>query len=264
MRTAQLFPGVYLAVGDAYESNCVAFIRGPDALLIDALGSTADAEHLLDFVTNLLGKRVRLIVCTHYFSDHIAALRLFPEADILAHESYRQTAESEEFVSEQERAFFVEPSIVIADRLSIRWGDHTLNIFHNPGHTMSSLAIEVPEADLLFTGDTLVGNIVYLRYSTPELMAAALHRLQVMKTSRIISSHGVPRSRRSIDYAMLYLMRLGEHAASAFLNGTEAKLVELPIEKCLDPALEGTDFERTYHQRNLQTILERRLFAPPV
>jgi cyclase len=95
-------------------------------------------------------------------------------------------------------------------------------------------------------------------------MAAALHRLRSMRTSRVISSHGVPRSRRSIDYATLYLMRLGEHAASAFLNGTEDSLIGLPIEKCLDPAVEGTDFERTFHQRNLETILERRLFAPPV
>ena len=51
---------------------------------------------------------------------------------------------------------------------------------------MSTINVDIAEADLLMVGDTMVGNMVYLAYSTPEIFRHALARLQRRGRSRVI------------------------------------------------------------------------------
>src|SRR5262245_16211320 len=164
MRVNRIDDDLYLAIGQAYRSNSTIFISGGEALLVDGTGSRADAEKLQSFVEKELGKEVRFILCTHFFSDHLAALKYFPRATVIAHENYRSTLDSEMYRTEEERSFFEEPDILIRDGIKLRWGRFTLDLRHNPGHTPSTLLVDIREADLLMVGDTLVGNIVYLNY----------------------------------------------------------------------------------------------------
>lgn len=85
MRKEQLEPDIYVFVGEAYHANSTALMSGDEVLLIDGLASRQDAEELRSFIEDELKKQVRLILCTHYMSDHIAALKLFPKAQIIAH-----------------------------------------------------------------------------------------------------------------------------------------------------------------------------------
>jgi cyclase len=253
---------VYLLLGETYHSNSTAFIAQDEVLLIDAMGSRADAEKLKRWVESDLHKEVRFIVCTHYFCDHLAALNLFPRATVIAHKNYLETFHSELYCSEEEKKHFREPDILISDELQIRWGKRALDIFHNPGHTASTLAIDIKEADLLMVGDTLVGNIVYLAYSTPERLVSALERLQSRARSRVISSHGSIRSSTAISHAQFYLESLRGRATEARASSQgEHSLLQAALETCLPPGLDATPYEELYHERNLHTILERGLFA---
>jgi cyclase len=222
----------------------------------------ADAEALRKWVEDDLHKEVRFIVSTHYFTDHMAALNLFPRATVIAHKNYRETFDSEVYRPDEENAHFREPDVVISDQHRINWGSHTLDIFHNPGHTTSTLGIDVEQADLLIVGDTLVGNIVYLMYSNPERFIPALERLESKARNRVLSSHGTVRSSRAISYAQFYLMSLGEKAseARASLEG-EQSLLKTPLETCLPAGIEATAFEKIFHERNLHSVVDRRLFA---
>jgi cyclase len=254
---------LYLVVGDTYHSNSTVFVSEDGALLVDALGSRADAEALRDFVERELKREVRFIISTHYFSDHMAAFKLFPRATIIAHQDYLETFNAEKYRSEEEAGHFVEPDILISDGIKIRWGRYTLDVFHNPGHTTSTLAIDVSEADLLMVGDTLVGNIVYLYYSTPERQLEALERLQRRARGRLISSHGAIRSPAAIDNALFYLKRLRERTRQArSSNDGEPSLWKAPLESFLPTNVAPTPFEKIFHERNLQTVIERKLFAP--
>lgn len=264
VREQQIESDIYLFIGETYHSNSTAFVKGDEALLVDGMASRADAEGLRERVEVGLGKKVRFIVATHYFSDHLAALRLFPEAEIIAHRNYMHTFSTERFRTEEEEANFVEPTILISDELSMKWGRHTLEIFHNPGHTMSSLSIEVPEADLLMTGDNLVGNIAYFAYSTPEMARHALSRLKRRGRNRLISSHTGVRDSRALENAILYLDRLKTNAQSAWQDAGGDSVLRIPIESCLSPELKATPYEELYHRRNLESIVERRLPALPV
>ena len=232
MEIEHIASDLFIAVGKAYGANATVFLDGDDALLIDGMASITDALELRQLLDS---KRVRFIISTHYFSDHLAALKLFPEAEIIAHELYAHTFNSERFRTAEEAAHFVEPTILIGDRMTLRFGRFTLELFHNPGHTMSTLGIDVAQEDLLFTADTVVGNIVYLAYSTPSLLHSALDRLEARGRSRIIASHGGSQPASVIANARRYLMRLPE------IDSNE-----------LSP------FERIFHARNLQALSAAR------
>jgi glyoxylase-like metal-dependent hydrolase (beta-lactamase superfamily II) len=258
----QIEDDLYLFVGDTYHSNSTVFVAQDEVLLIDALASRDDAEKLKAWIEQELKKHVRLIVCTHYFCDHLAALNLFPRAKVVAHRDYLDTFNSELYCSPQEKTHFREPDILISDELRIRWGRRTLDIFHNPGHTPSTLAIDVKSSDLLIVGDTLVGNIVYLAYSTPERFVSALSRLKARARGRLISSHGDVRNGAAINNAQSYLQNLKVRVdeARACTEG-EQSLSKVSVESCLPPGIAGTAFEKIYHERNLRIVLERGFFA---
>jgi glyoxylase-like metal-dependent hydrolase (beta-lactamase superfamily II) len=254
---------MYLLIGETYESNSTLLIKGDQALLVDAMASRADAEKLQEFVERELKKDVRFVVCTHFFSDHLAALNLFPSAAVIAHEDYLITFNSELYRSKEEEAHFREPDILISDKMQLRWGRHTLDIFYNPGHTSSTLSIDIKEANLLLVGDTLVGNIVYLVYSTPQRFSFALERLKKRQRGHVISSHGKVRSSEAIGNAEHYLKRLAERTNKARASAPGGQsLLETPLESCLPEGVEATPFEKIFHQRNLRTIVERQLFTP--
>jgi cyclase len=242
MRVTTLAADVHVAIGNAYDSASFIFFRGDEALLVDTLGSRADAGELRQWIEGH-GKRVRLIVSTHYFSDHIAGHALFAGAEIVAHENYAGTWSTEKFRSDEELTHFVAPTITFHDRMTIRWGARTLELFHNPGHTASTIGVDVPSLDLLHVGDTIVGNIVYLAYGAPEALANAIDRARGRGRARVATSHGLPRHAVALDHAAHYLATFNRKVAA----GESA----IPLDDCLPRGVRGNDFETIFHQRNL-------------
>ena len=78
----------------------------------------------------------------------------------------------------------------------------------------------------------------------------------------MITSHQSVHSSKAIDNALIYMERLGEHVISARHSSTNRDAISnITLESCLSPGVEGTGFERIFHQRTLEAIIERRLFA---
>jgi cyclase len=254
--------GLYVLRGDAYDANATVLIGDGRAVLVDGMGSREDARALVAFVRGRVGLEVRFVIATHYFSDHMAALGSFPEASIVAHELYRHTFDAELHRTEEERGFFVKPTLLVRDGLVLDIGRFTLDIFHNPGHTMSTLGIEVPEADLLFAGDTVVGHLAYFAYSSPEIIEGALRRLKRRGRGRLLASHGGIVDPSALDRSLYYLRTLGEAVRDARGRAhPEEAIRRIPIEACLVPGLVATEFERLFHGRNLTSVVERDLYA---
>jgi cyclase len=265
LREQQIESDIYVFIGETYYSNSTAFVRGDEVLLVDGMASREDAEALRERIEVGLKKQVRFIIATHYFSDHLAALKLFPRAEIIAHRNYLHTFSTERYRTLEEEANFAEPTMLVSDALTMKWGRYTLEIFHNPGHTMSTLSIEVPEADLLMAGDNLVGNIAYFAYSTPDMAWQALNRLRRRGRSRLISSHTGLRDSEALGNAMFYLDSLKTEAQAAWrLGGEGDSVMRIPIDRCLRPELKASPYEELYHGRNLESIVDRRLLVSPV
>ncbi len=258
MRIERLEDDLLVAVGKQYESTTAIFLDGNRALLVDGMASREDGLELRRFVEEDLGKRVTLLVSTHYFSDHLAAWGLFPGVPIVAHRNYRQTFDGEAFRTEEEKGHFVEPTVLVDGELEIAWGRFHLDVFYNPGHTLCSLAVDVPEADLLLAGDTVVGNIVYLYYGNASLKKRALERLQARRRGKLLSSHTGVSDPVRLERALHYLAQLSNEAAKTRAEG--GLIREISLESCLPRDVAGTEFERLYHRRNLDLIAEGRVF----
>ena len=261
MEVITLAPDIHVAVGSAHLANSTVLVRGSEVLLIDGMGSRADAEELQRWIEVDLQKSVRFIVSSHYFSDHMAALALFPRAEVIAHALHLHTWSSERFRSAEEEQHFAPPSITFKDSMTMRWGMHTLELFHNPGHTMSTIGIDIPTADLLHGGDTIVGNMAYIAYSTPELMASAIDRLRRRNRRLVLTSHGPARDSIALSHAAAYIRTLAAKSARAFAAGGEENIRSIRLDDCLPAGVQGTAFENRFHLRNLETIAEKKFFA---
>ena len=263
MNVEVIEPDVHRVRGEAYDSAATVYVSGGDAVLVDGLASRADAEALKDLVEKGLGAQVRFILVTHYFSDHIAALGLFPEAQVVAHRAYRQTFDGERHRSDEERGFYRRPSLLVDGGIVLHWGRFTFDAFHNPGHTMSTLAVEVPEADVLHVGDTAVGHMAYFAYTSPDLLAEGLRSLSRRRRRRILASHGGVVDPGVLESALHYLDSLGRRTREARRSPRPDEAIRaIPLAECLPPGIVPTDFEEVFHQRNLADVVERHLYGP--
>lgn len=259
LKTQSLAPDVLVVTGGAYESNCTLFLHGRDVLMVDALGSRADAEALRRFVQDELHARVRLVVCTHGFSDHLAGLGVFPEALVVAHARFEDTFRAERFQSEEEAGFFRAPELRLAGPLHLTWGRHALEVFPNPGHTASTLNVDVPGMDLLFSADSAVGNMAYVAYGEPAAIDSALAVSEARGRSRVIQGHGGVVSPRTLGSARHYLRTLGTAVRDAQWEPERVRAIAL--DACLPEGVRGREFEAVFHRRNLDEALSRRLWA---
>ena len=110
--------------------------------------------------------------------------------------------------------------------------------------------------------DAVVGHTAYLGMSAPEVIDEAMVRLERRRRGRIIPGHIGMLPGRAFGDARRYLHRLGEAALRARLEDpSEGRIRDIRIEDCLPADIQPTSFERFWHDRNLDRIVERRLFA---
>ncbi|MBT2749198.1 MULTISPECIES: MBL fold metallo-hydrolase [unclassified Lysobacter] len=262
MRFEELAGDVLMFVGDDHESVATAILDGEQALLIDALGSHDDARWLRRVLCEDLRKTVRVIVATHFMSDHMAGLSLFPDALTVAHRHHRYA-----FLSQNRRvdAFYREPRVVFDSAMNLRWGRHDLALIHNPGKTMDHISVDVPGADLVCVGDNIVGNIVYLSKADPALIRAAIGRIRQFGRGTVVGGHMGKFPADVLDNAVHYLDRLQHRVTKLRLDfaadEADARIASIPIEACLAPGVEACAFEREWHRRNLDVVIAQSVFA---
>jgi cyclase len=260
MNYQRLSDDVWLFVGKEYESAATAFINGAEVLLVDSLASERDAKRM-QHVMGELGLTVTMIASTHYMSDHIAGISLFPEAMTIAHENYRQT-----FLSQTSRTneLYVDPKLTFDRQLDVRWGRHHLRLIHNPGKTMDHITVDAPEADLVCAGDNIVGNIVYLSKADPNQIDRAIGRIQQFGRSRVVSAHMGLFPASTLQNARDYLANLRKSCIDIRRQLSGGRLAErvarITIEECLPAGVTPQDFEREWHKNNLAVIVEQDVF----
>lgn len=262
MRCEALGSDVLMFIGDDHESVATAFLDGNDILLVDALASMDDALGLRRVLCEEMGKTVRMIATTHFMSDHVAGLPLFPDALVVSHRNYRHT-----FLVQNQRAdaFYREPQVVFDSTLRIRWGQHELRFIHNPGKTMDHLSVDVPTADLVCAGDNIVGNIVYLSKADPVQIRTAIGRIRQFGRGTVVGGHMGRFPAAVLDNAIHYLDRLRAAVLRIRVGTSPAeaddRIAGIRIEDCLAPQVEPVAFEREWHQRNLDAIAAQSIFS---
>jgi cyclase len=240
------------------------FLRGDDALLVDTLASEAEAEWMHRHLVRDLRKRVHSIVATHYMNDHMAGLRFYPSAQIIAQRYFQHTFLSQRDRSAQDNENYVAPTVVFYDTLAMQCGRHALHLFHNPGKTLCSINIHVPSCDIAFAGDNIVGNIVYLSRAAPAMIDLAVARLQRLQPARVIGGHMGVFDHAALAHARHYLQRLRETAVKIHQTHTQdaatQAMRQISIESCTARGVIPSAFEREWHGRNIDVLIEQDVF----
>jgi len=235
-------PGVWMvqgqsALGSAANRNFISnagFVVTPQGVLVvDALGSPALAQELLDAIARITPQPVKALVVTHFHADHIYGLQVFKArgVEVIAHEAARGYLHSEAAALRlQESRSTLAPWInedtrlVTADRwisapLALQWGDTEFLILPaGPAHTPEDLVVSVPKAGVLFAGDLVFrGRIPFVGQADSGRWVAALDRLLALAPAVIVPGHGPASTRAADDLALTrdYLRHLRQTMGDA-------------------------------------------------
>jgi len=132
-----------------------------DALVVDLGGFSEDLAAWI----RSLGLEVRAIVATHGHIDHVYGVDLFKsvfDSVLVIHREDVETLENNGILC---KALSLDcPSISpdkLIDREGVyRFGSVEVEVIHVPGHTPGSIAIYIPQLNMLLSGDTLFAGSV--------------------------------------------------------------------------------------------------------
>lgn len=122
------------------DNNAYLLVQGGEALLIDAAN---DSDRIVQEVEEA-GVQVVTIMTTHGHHDHWQALEAVTKAtgaEVVFH-----SADADMIPADADRH--------VGDGEALRFGDASVRLIHNPGHTPGSTSILLGETHL-FSGDTL-------------------------------------------------------------------------------------------------------------
>ena len=165
----QLGPGVYAAIdGPEHEAGSNAgFVIGDDGVLvIDAFFTTDAARALVGEIRRLTPKPIRYVVNTHYHADHTGGDQVLRDAGaiIIAHKNVRGWVRTNNIALFGDRITpelksrieaLPLPDLVTDKDLTVWLGARKVVVRTVLGHTGGDLTIFVPDAHVLFAGDTL-------------------------------------------------------------------------------------------------------------
>lgn len=92
------------------------------------------------------------------------------------------------------------PQITFNDRMSLKVGDHTFDLYYTPGHCDCQIAVHVPEERTLFVGDTLfVDCQTWLHSADIGALIETLQFLRTFDVDHIVPGHGPVTTSSYID-----------------------------------------------------------------
>lgn len=214
----QGLPAVGSAENGNFVSNAGIVITRNSVVLIDALGSPALAERLVQAVRTLTSLPISHVIVSHYHADHIYGLQVFKSlgARIIA-----QRAAAEYLASEVAARRLADSRITLAPwvdehtRLvpADEWVDSSLRlsiggvVFElqaaGPAHTADDLVVYLPQQRVLFSGDLFFrARLPFVGQSDSRSWLAALEALSRKDAAVVIPGHGPHSTQVATDLAL--------------------------------------------------------------
>lgn len=215
MQARQVTPQVYYVQGVSemgssanqnFISNSGFVVTPAGVVVVDALGSPALAQRLMQEIAKVTAQRVHTVIVTHYHADHIYGLQVFKDAGarVVAHQAAREyltsdTARLRLESSRQELWPWVDDKtrLVPADH----WlsGPVTLTIGGvrfdiqpvGPSHTAEDVVVYVPQKKVLFAGDLVFRNrIPFVGLADSRHWIDAMQQLLTFDARWVVPGHG--------------------------------------------------------------------------
>ncbi len=219
-----------------FISNAGFVVTDQGVVVIDALGSPALAQELIEQVRSVTRQPIRHVIVTHYHADHIYGLQAFKAigATVMAHRGAlaylnSDTARQRLAASRVELFPWIDErtELVHADRwldgdTLLALGGERLHILHmGPAHAVEDLVVRVEHAGVLFAGDLVFrGRIPFVGQADSAQWVASLDRLMALRPRWLVPGHGPVSADAQADLQLTrdYLQHLHATMAQAAEN----------------------------------------------
>ncbi len=220
-----------------FISNAGFVITDNSVVVIDALGSPALAQELVDKIKALTTKPISHVIVTHYHADHIYGLQIFQAlgAQIVAHVQSREYINSETArlrleASRKDLSPWIDDSTQLVsanqwisnDAQTLQIGGVDLVLQHmGPAHSPEDMVVFLPQSGVLFIGDVVFRNrIPYVGQADSRHWIAALDSLLQLPVKVMVPGHGSasthpkPDMQLTRDYLVYLRTSMGKAAAN--------------------------------------------------
>jgi glyoxylase-like metal-dependent hydrolase (beta-lactamase superfamily II) len=250
-------------------SNAGLIVDGDASLLVDTLFDLRLTAEMLESMrrASAAAEHVDVVVNTHANGDHCYGNQLVASAEIIASKA---GAEEMEAVPPSLLAGFVAaapelpdplgryltdifggfsfdgielvtPTRTFEGTLSLRVGDRTVDLHElGPAHTGGDVAVHVPDAGIVFTGDLVFHGGHPIVWAGPVAnWVAACDRLLALEPAVVVPGHGPISDRTCVEAMRTYLSWLIEEGTPRLESGLS------PMEAAKDLAAPGASpYER--------------------
>jgi cyclase len=162
---------------------------------VDSTNSPNNGKMFKKALEKHFGLPVKLLILTHYHTDHRQGIPSFNDSLIICNEkTVRNIPKSSR--SKVVSALVFETSLTITDR------DLSITICHAGGHTSDSTFVYFPCDNIVFAGDLIFeGRFPFASDKTcnPDQWIAALEQLKSLDADIIVPGHGPVLDRNGLD-----------------------------------------------------------------
>ena len=235
-------PGVWMVQGVAalgsvanrnFISNAAFVVTADGVVVVDALGSPALAEALIEAIARITPQPVRRVIVTHYHADHIYGLQAFKavgatviaqrEGQVYLHSdtaALRLKASRDElapWIDERTRLVAADMWIDAPLRFTLGGVDFVVQPV-GPAHTAEDLVVYLPQQHCLIAGDLVFrGRIPFVGQADSRRWITALDGLLAFEPQILVPGHGPASNDARADLQLTrdYLLHLRQTMGQA-------------------------------------------------
>jgi cyclase len=208
----KLADGVYVMVGNNFNSNSGIILTQDGVVVVDAGQNAIEARKILDVVKKLTPMPVRFLISTEPHPDHTTGNFVFsPPAVVIAaagagdsmrgreredpERIQKAAATSPAMKTALEGYKFVPPHVEYQGKTTLQVGERTIELTYMKGvHSEADTAVWLPKERVLFSASAYVANQVNILrpfVTIPDILAAG-KMMKALNPEHVVPGHGVP------------------------------------------------------------------------
>lgn len=254
------------------EVNAGLVVTPEGGVLIDTLPFPSETKQIIAFAKRVCPQGIRYVINTVAHADHVYGSYLFPDAELIAHETCRTMlqdyafdalAEAQDHTPQLHDVTIRLPKIVFNEGMLIRLGGRTIHVFNAPGPSPEVCCVHVREEKVLFASDLIMAvPLISGPFSDIPAYKRSLANLHEHNLECIVQGHGEVLLRgeitSSIDSSIKYLDDIQALVDDLMAEGaTKHDLLRSDVEDFGRSRIPLGGAVQQFHESNLLYLWER-------